>query len=326
MTPPPPTVMPLPTYVVQPGDDLFTIAKSTGMCADEIAKASGISDMNAILTVGTVLTLAPCKYGFTPTPPSQLDQPPPIPPSDPGHQQQAMQMFDYMVDLAGYCGKLGSAAITATECPWWAKDGVVTQAEIIELTAYNEFQSTESEDTITAQKDASNGGNNDVNTTKRGTIYLRVQWENVNIQCAGNIYNDSSECRKSLANFLGEYQIWYQTTSTDTLSHFEAGHDIYDPYFYNRYWDTGGEGDVPDIGLDMIKPVQGDVVHYADSTCFFAPNSANYKNFDPNNNVSLGLEYEHATYNAANKVWVIFMTESQWNNNLHGGQFCPQDH
>jgi hypothetical protein len=321
MTPPPPTVMPLPTYVVQPGDNLFTIAKSTGMCADEIAKASGISDMNAILTVGAVLTLAPCKYGFTPTPPSQQDQPPPIPPSDPGHQQQAMQMFDYMVDLAGYCGKLGSAAITATECPWWAKDGVVTQAEIIELTAYNEFQSTENEDEINAQKDT---GNNDVNTTKRGTVYLRIQWENVNVQCAGNIYNDSSECRKSLANFLGDYQIWYQSNASDTLGKFgnEASHNIYDSYFYNRYWDTGSVGDVADSGLDMAKLVQGDVVHYADSTCFLTPSHS--QSFDGYND-NFGLVYEHVTYNSGNGVWVLFMTEAQWNQNMQGGQFCPQN-
>jgi hypothetical protein len=232
-----------------------------------------------------------------------------------------MQMFDYMVDLADYCGELGSAAQTATECPWWAKDGVLTQAEIIELTTYNEFQSTENEDEINAQKDT---GNNDVNTTKRGTVYLRIQWENVNVQCAGNIYNDSSECRKSLANFLGDYQIWYQSNASDTLGKFgnEASHNIYDSYFYNRYWDTGSVGDVADSGLDMAKLVQGDVVHYADSTCFLTPSHS--QSFDGYND-NFGLVYEHVTYNSGNGVWVLFMTEAQWNQNMQGGQFCPQN-
>jgi len=327
--PPTATATALPTYVVQPGDNLFTIAKSTGMCADEIAKASGISDMNAILSVGTILTLAPCKYGFTPTPPSRLDQPPSIPPSDSSHQQQAMQMFDYMVDLADYCGRYGSAAQTVAECPWWAKDGVVTQAEIIELIAFNEFQSTENYELIELQKDDPNNPNdNAVNTTKRGTTYLRVQWENVNQNCAGNISQSSSDsaCRKALAEFLGEYQIWYQSDSVDTLEKFgkPESHNEFDPYFYKRYWDTGGDGDDSGRGgLEMSQDVLGNTTHYADSTCFLNPNKGTH--FNPYNYESAGLVYENATYNGNLNVWVIFMTEAQWKQNMHDGQVCPMD-
>ncbi len=55
---PPPTPTPVRDYVVQPGDTLWTIAQQFGVSVDDLARANGIANPNAVtLQVGQTLRI-----------------------------------------------------------------------------------------------------------------------------------------------------------------------------------------------------------------------------------------------------------------------------
>jgi len=282
------------------------------MCLEDFIKINGNINCSTLSPNTQVYVIQHfCTYAIQPTAPSPEMFPPMPAVYDSDNKSKAIQFFDYLQDVAAYC-KINPNDM---HCPYWAKDGVLSNEDVIYLTSKHEIGTT---DTVSPETQLGPS----LGPSELATAIMRIDWERlIASNCGGDITNGSLACRTSVGEFLGRYEIWYTTDRAQSYSNFGSiatptEYNLDPAYYPNLYWGPDGLTQAQNVLSMNDGDSSNDITHYVDASCWGINTSSG-------NPETIKAEIEKLNYQASyvfvtNQGALIFMTQTQWNWNGEG--------